>query len=75
MQASGRAARVLSYILADNEHCKQVLLAQETPQDLNGTQSQAGSLLFIVNRICAMGSHVADVSNGRVRDQKSWHLA
>ena len=70
MQAAGRAARVLSYILADNEHCKQVLLAQEAQatQDVNGTQSQAGLLLFVINGICAMGTHVADGSNGRVRD-------
>ena len=60
---------MLSYILADNEHCKQVLLAQETQtsQDSNGAQSQADLLLLIINGICAIGTHVADVSKGRAR--------
>lgn len=67
MQVSGRAARVLSYLLADNQHCKQELLAQETSQSLSGTHNQAGLLPFIVDGICAMSIYVADASNGRAR--------
>ena len=65
---------MLSYILADNEHCKQVLLAQEPQpsQDVNGAQSQTGLMLFIVNGISAIGTRVADVSNGRARDKVYW---
>ena len=69
MQVSGRAARVLSYLLADNQHCKQVLLGQATSQGLDGTHNQAGVLLFTVDGICAMSTHVADASNGRARFQ------
>lgn len=71
MQVSGRAARVLSYLLADNQHCKQVLLGQENFQSLNATHNQAGLLPFIVDGICAMSTHVAesDASNGRERSR------
>ena len=63
---------MLSYILADNEHCKQVLLAQESQksQDANGIQNQNGLLLSIVSGICAMGTHLAGASNGRARNLK-----
>ena len=63
---------MLSYILADNEHCKQMLLAQEsqTSQNANGIQNQNALLLSIVSGICAMGTHLADVSNGREKNLK-----
>lgn len=67
MQVSGRAARVLSYLLADNQHCKQVLLGEETSQSLRGSGNQPGLLPFIIDGICAMSTHVADASNGRER--------
>lgn len=65
MQVSGRAARVLSYLLADNQQCKQALLGQETPQHVDGTLSQAGLLPSIAERVCAMCSDAAGVSGGR----------
>lgn len=67
LQVSGRAARVLSYLLADNQQCKQALLgqeAQETAQRVDGSISQAGLLPFVANGICALCSNIADISCG-----------
>lgn len=71
MQVSGRAARVLSYLLADNQQCKQALLgqeAQETAQRVDGSISQAGLLPFVANGICALCSNIADISCGMAHD-------
>ena len=58
---------MVSYLLADNEQCKQLLLAQ-TSQDDDGTHSPASLLPFIANGICAMGMDTVGPNNGRVRD-------
>ncbi|KAL3135480.1 hypothetical protein ABBQ38_005960 [Trebouxia sp. C0009 RCD-2024] len=75
LQVSGRAARVLSYLLADNQQCKQALLGQETPQHVDGTLSQAGLLPSIAERVCAMCSDAAGVSGGDAEPQtQALHL-
>ena len=68
VQVSGRAARVLSYFLANNQQCKQAVLAQEAQkasQFVDGTMSQAGLLPFVVNRVCAMCSDATGIIDGR----------
>ncbi|KAL3158641.1 hypothetical protein ABBQ32_011389 [Trebouxia sp. C0010 RCD-2024] len=75
LQASGRAARVVSYLLADNQQCKQALLGQESSQHVDGTLSQAGLLPSIANRVCAMCSDAAGVSGGDAEPQtRALHL-
>lgn len=56
---------MVSYLLADNQQCKQALLGQESSQHVDGTLSQAGLLPSIANRVCAMCSDAAGVSGGR----------
>lgn len=68
MQASGRAARVLSYLLADNEQCKQMLTSQQSPSDAHvASDSQVDVLSHVLGRITALSSDGVDGSNGRVR--------
>ena len=66
LQASGRAARVLSYLLADNEQCKQMLAPQQPLPDAHlASSSQVDVLSHVMGRISALFSNGVDVSNGR----------